>query len=242
MLKNWPKNTVFVTAGMRKQGIYRQLADTYVKGGWIERMGNGAFKRAGDDVEWTGAVYALQSQLGLSVHPAGKTALQLQGNAHYLPVNLKQTKIVLFGYTNENLPAWFRRHKWEGNIRYVMTGLFDNERFLGCTTYSVGDYQIKISAAERAALEFCYDVPRLETFEELDHIMSGLNTLRPILVQGLLERCGSVKAKRLFLYLAEKHEHAWVKKLDTRKVDLGRGKRSVCKNGRYDRKYKIVVP
>ena len=72
--------------------------------------------------------------------------------------------------------------------------------------------------------------------------MSALTTLRPRLVQELLEKCCSVKAKRLFMYLAEKHKHAWVKKIDTAKVDLGKGKRSLCKNGHYDSKYQIVVP
>ena len=43
-----------------------------------------------------------------------------------------------------------------------------------------------------------------ESFDELDHIMSGLATLRPRMVQDLLEKRGSVKAKRLFMYLDEK--------------------------------------
>ena len=30
-------------------------------------------------IEWSGGLYALQTQLNMSVHPAGKTALQLQG-------------------------------------------------------------------------------------------------------------------------------------------------------------------
>ncbi|MBL7071431.1 MAG: type IV toxin-antitoxin system AbiEi family antitoxin domain-containing protein [Candidatus Omnitrophica bacterium] len=35
----------------------------------------------------------------------------------------------------------------------------------------------------------------------------------------------------------------WVNKLDLGNVDdFGRGKRALCKNGHYDKKYKIVVP
>ena len=125
---------------------------------------------------------------------------------------------------------------------YVMTGLFEKDMFLGLTTYNADNYDIKISSSERAALEFCYDVPMRESFDELNHIMSGLAMLHPGMVQYLLEKCGSVKAKRLFMYLAEKHNHAWVNRINLEKVSFGTGKRSLSKNGHYDKKYKIVVP
>ena len=242
LLRNWPKNTVAVYAWLDGQGVYRQLAGTYVKSGWIDRVGQGAFKRAGENIDWSGGLYTLQTQLGMSVHPAGKTALQLQGNAHYLPASLKQAKIVLFGSENEKLPKWFKSYKWEASVRYVMTGLFGKDIGLGLTTYNSGNFEIKISSSERAAMELCYDVPIRESFDELDQIMSGLTTLRPRIVQELLEKCGSIKAKRLFMYLAEKHNHAWVKKLNLEKINFGTGKRSLCNNGHYDGKYKIVVP
>ena len=242
LLRSWPKNTVAVSTWLDEQGVYRQLAGTYVKSGWIERLGQGAFKRVGENVDWSGGLYTLQTQLNMSVHPAGITALQLQGNAHYLPARLKQSKIVLFGSKNEKLPKWFKGYTWDVAVRYVMTGLFGRYTGLGLTTYNSGNYEIKISSSERAAIELCYDVPIRESFDELDQIMSGLTTLRPRIVQELLEKCGSVKTKRLFMYLAEKHNHAWVKKLNLEKVNFGTGKRSLCNNGHYNSKYKIVVP
>ncbi|OIO35961.1 MAG: hypothetical protein AUJ74_03800 [Candidatus Omnitrophica bacterium CG1_02_44_16] len=242
LLRSWPKNTVAVYAWLDGQGVYRQLAGTYVKSGWIERIGQGAFKRAGENVDWSGGLYTLQTQLNMFVHPAGKTALQLQGDAHYLPASLKQSKIVLFGSENEKLPKWFKSYKWEVALRYVMTGLFGKDTGLGLTAYNSGNYEIKISSSERAAMELCYDVPDRESFDELDQIMSGLTTLRPLMVQELLEKCDSVKTKRLFMCLAEKYDHAWVKKLDLERVNFGAGKRSICNNGHYDGKYKIVVP
>lgn len=242
LLRSWPKNTVVASSWLNGQGVYRQLARTYVNSGWIERIGQGAFKRSGENVDWSGGLYTLQTQLNMSVHPAGKTALQLQGGAHYIPANLKQAKIVLFGSKNEKLPAWFKNYKWEVVIRYVMTGLFGKDTGMGLTTYNPGDYEVKISSPERAAMEFCYDAPIHESFNELDQIMSGLTTLRPQIVQELLEKCGSIKTKRLFMHLAEKCNHTWVKKLNLEKVDFGTGKRSLCHNGRYDGKYRIVVP
>ncbi len=242
LIGNWPKNTIAVYTWLEKQGVYRQLADTYVKSGWIERIGRGAFKKARESVEWRGGLYALQTQLNMSVHPGGKTALQLQGNAHYLPANLKQSKITLFGFKNEKLPVWFKNYKWGIDIHYVMTGFLGKDMSLGLTIYDTGNYGIKMSSPERAALEFCYGVPLQESFDELNHIMEGLTTLRPRVVQTLLEKCGSIKAKRLFMYLAEKHNHTWVNKLNLEQIGFGTGTRALCKNGHYNRKYNIIVP
>ena len=72
--------------------------------------------------------------------------------------------------------------------------------------------------------------------------MEGLVTLRPSLVQTLLETCSSIKAKRLFLFLAEAMNHAWVKRIHLSNVRLGEGKRVIVKNGRFDSKYNITVP
>ena len=57
-----------------------------------------------------------------------------------------------------------------------------------------------------------------------------------------LESCTSIKVKRLFLFLAEKANHSWVKHINLEKIDLGSGKRSIVKNGAYNSKYKITVP
>ena len=61
-------------------------------------------------------------------------------------------------------------------------------------------------------------------------------------MQSLLERCASVKVKRLFMVLAESCQHPWVKKLDLSKVDFGKGKRMLVRGGRLDSKYNITVP
>src|SRR3989338_7546027 len=230
LLKAWPKGTVGTSQWLRSQGVYRQLADTYVKGSWLERVGRGAFKRSGDEVQWTGAVYALQTQLKLSSHPAGKTALQLLGYAHYVALG-PESAVVLFGSQNEKLPAWFHQYDWKTKIRYTMTRLFGDEKILGLANYKAGDYSIKISSSERAMFEVCYDVPEKESYEEAALFMEGLTTLRPELVQALLEQCRSVKTKRLFMHLAERENHSWVKRLNLKKVDFGSGNRVLCKDG-----------
>ena len=77
---------------------------------------------------------------------------------------------------------------------------------------------------------------------ECHELMENLNDLRPIIVQDLLEVCTSIKVKRLFLFMAEKHNHKWYKHLNLSTVDLGKGKRSLVKEGIYVSKYQITVP
>jgi hypothetical protein len=71
--------------------------------------------------------------------------------------------------------------------------------------------------------------------------MESLVTLRPEVVQKLLEMCRFVKVKRLFMYMAEKHRYPWVEKLDLSGIDFGKGKRRIVSGGELDPKYLITV-
>ncbi|MDW7680716.1 MAG: AbiEi antitoxin N-terminal domain-containing protein, partial [bacterium] len=64
------------------------LIHSYKSSGWLESIGYGAYKLAGNNIDWYGALFALQNQLRFSTHPGGKTALQLQGYAHHLAQKL----------------------------------------------------------------------------------------------------------------------------------------------------------
>ena len=112
----------------------------------------------------------------------------------------------------------------------------------GLTQKDLRSYAVTISTPERAIMEVMYGLPRDASFEEVALLMEGLTTLRPRMLQVLLEQCHSVKVKRLFMYLAEDCNHAWVKKLDVSKVDFGKGKRMLVKGGRFNAKYSITVP
>ena len=72
--------------------------------------------------------------------------------------------------------------------------------------------------------------------------MENPTTLRSEMVQGLLAVCRSIKAKRLFMYTAEKNGHSWVSGIDISRIDLGRGKRMIVPKGSYNAKYLITVP
>lgn len=99
-----------------------------------------------------------------------------------------------------------------------------------------------VSTPERAVLELLDELPERATFHDIDMIMEGLSTLSPARLQALLADCHNVKVKRLFFHFADRHNHAWLKRLDRKKIDLGTGKRMLVKGGRYDPKYMITVP
>jgi len=241
LLIHWPKGTVAAGKWLGERGIPRQLAEKYRQSNWIARIGPGAYTRTGDKVELLGAVHSLQYQLKLPVNIGAKTALELQGYAHFLP--LKEIPLVhLYGRPGRPLPAWFRRHRWGSRARFHLAQLFPTKPDLGLTEKSQGNYSVRLSAPERAALELVDLVPKEESFEGTELLMENLTTLRPELVQELLEACRSVKAKRLFLYLAEKCAHTWVKQVDLRRVDLGHGNRLIVRGGHLNPKYKITVP
>ncbi|HYX07557.1 MAG TPA: AbiEi antitoxin N-terminal domain-containing protein, partial [Bacteroidales bacterium] len=79
ILQKWPQGTVITTSWLKSQGVSRQSVDNYKKSGWLERIGQGAYKRKGDEISWPGALYALQKLEKLPIHVGGKTALELQG-------------------------------------------------------------------------------------------------------------------------------------------------------------------
>ena len=91
-------------------------------------------------------------------------------------------------------------------------------------------------------MECLYLTPQKQDLMECYELMESLNNLNPKQLQLLLEKCKSVKVKRLFMYLSEKAGHEWFRYLDLNKIDLGKGKRSIVKNGVYVSKYKITVP
>ena len=240
LLKQWPSGTVSVLRWLEKQGVYQQLMHEYEKSAWIRRVGWGAYAKSGDKIDWPGGLFALQNQLGLPLYAGGRTALQLQGYAHFLPLG-KGSTVFLFRPSDTKLPAWFTQYQWGLNIRFASTRLFAGEATVGLTTRDMGAFSIRVSAPERAMMEVLYFVPKEQSYEEARLLMEGLTTPRVKIMQSLLESCASVKVKRLFMVLAEGCGHAWVRKLDVSKVNFGKGRRMLVRGGRLNPKYNISV-
>jgi len=240
LINNWPKGSAKLSKELSKNGYPPDLIKTYVKSGWLQSMGYGVYKLAGDNVDWYGGIHALQVQKESNIHPGGKTALIIKGYSHYLSNSL--SRVDLFGNKFGLLPKWFKENDWGVQTNYIQTKMFDYSNKDYFVRISYKEFELLLSSPELAAMEMLSLVPKEQSFDEAEKIMEGLTTLRPQLVQSLLEECKSVKVKRLFLFLAEKHEHNWLKELQSEKINLGSGNRVIVKNGVLNKKYNITVP
>lgn len=230
--------TILTASWLERKGISRDLQKHYRKSGWLETAGTGAFKRPNDQVGWQGGLYAMQSQSKLAVHVGALTALSLQGYAHYM--RLGAETVFLFSPQKTKLPAWFKKHGWGQKIHHCKTSILPSDFALA--DFRVGPFSIKISMPEQAFLECLYLSPDTLDLVECYQIMEGLTTLRPKVLQTLLEQCGSIKVKRLFLYMANKAGHDWVKRLNQEKFDLGTGTRAIAGGGVYVAQFELVIP
>jgi hypothetical protein len=180
----------------------------------------------------------------------------LQGMNHYLSSN-DQNTIHLYG--SNPLPEWtkklipgttfIRHNELDMNSGYDASdpGFHLVPWAPHYWLYGSDKLRIDISSPELAILEVLMDVPQHVSFEHADQLLQGLPTLSPHKLSRLLERCTNVKVKRLFLWLAEKNQSPWLKKIDLEKFSmksgsLGSGKRVLAEGGSLDPKYLITVP
>lgn len=238
LLISQPPGIILQSFWLKELGYSQELQKRYRSSKWLESIGFGAMKRAGDTITYEGALYALQTQSKMTVHAGGKTALAFHGLSHYL--ELSPQKVTLFGGKTEKLPLWFKNYDWGVKVNYYKTSFLPAEA--GLVQKELSNFAISISSPVRALMECLYLVPLKQDLMECFHLMEGLNNPRPAVIQALLEGCDSIKVKRLFLYLAEKAEHDWFGKISQEKIDLGKGKRSIIRDGVYNRKYLITVP
>ena len=260
-----PEGLLADAAWLETRGYSRGLRSYYVKAGWLEQPARGVFRRPGGSLRWDHVVASMQSLLGLPVVVGGRTALELQGFAHYLSAAEPREVHI---YADCPMPAWldalglgiqFIRHndrKLFGNAS-IARGLtrVELESPTGFAASSDpihnpfieldllrSDRVLTVSSPERAALELAEEVPARETFHQADVLFESMHTLSPRRLQSLLEDCRSIKAKRLLLWFAERHDLAWLRRIDRERVNLGSGKRMLVRGGKLDAKYLITVP
>ena len=198
-------------------------------------------------------MYSLQRLAALPLHVGGRLALGLQGEDHYL--SMQPAAVTLYGPAT--LPSWVRQldlpetfAAWPDarlGLSSLSSNLLDDPDRLRQAGLSElpgdrPDCPLVISLTERAILELLLGVPQASSTAEADAILQGLSRLRPDLMSSLLQQCASVKVKRLFLALAERHDHAWFAHLDLSGVDLGTGKRMLRPGERMHPTYQISLP
>ena len=236
ILINTPSGIVLTSKWLKQQGISKDLLKVYRKNGLIKSIARGAFIKAYDIPPIEGAIYALQRD-GFSVYIGGTSSLRQYHNIwQYLR---QKEKTTLFSTKRETLPQWFRSAFADDYI-YCSTALFNTSDGFQSFANGLG-YSVKGSCIERAYLELLYMCPEYISVQEAYEILELMVTIKPKLLQNLLENCTSIKVKRLFLYLASNLENDWYKKLDLSKIGLGTSTYKISKNGKYIKEFNIVV-
>jgi hypothetical protein len=232
-----------VTRGwLLEQGVSPHSLDNLLKSGDLIAPVSGVYRRPDAALTWQGVVASIQ-RMGDRLVAGGVTALEEQGFAHYLPLG-KARDVRLYGF--DAAPRWVNRLGLPEMISHLgLVRLFElSVEGGGFTVEQAGPTGLPfhVSCPERAILEALADIPGTLSFDHADELMQGLVNLSPRRLDALLRITRSVKVKRLFFWLATRHAHAWLKKLDPSAYDFGHGKRLLARGGVLDSTWLITVP
>jgi len=263
---NWlerelPEGLLVDAAWLEAHGYSRSLRSQYVAAGWLEQPTRGVYRRSRGSLSWEQVVISLQAVLHFPISVGGRTALDLQGYAHYL----SQSPQVIQLYGDKKLPGWVTKltagpkFQFHNRTRFlpqieqqtdkvsISASVTDKSEStqpgaLRIIRWGQWDWPLVISTPERAILELIDELPNKETFHLVDVTMEGMVNVSPRRMQQLLEESTSIKVKRLFFFFADRHRHRWLEHIKRDKIDLGKGKRMLVKGGKLDPKYQITVP
>ncbi|MCB1640157.1 MAG: type IV toxin-antitoxin system AbiEi family antitoxin domain-containing protein [Xanthomonadales bacterium] len=240
---------------LRAQGYSSSLLVRYVRSGWLTAPARGVYSIPRATLHWAGVVRSLQLREDLRLHVGGRFALGWRGHQQYLRLGAPDA-VTLYG--PDRLPGWVAKLPIPERFLHCGRGPFpptplsfagetgDERLFERGLTLEADDKPsaqgIVMASNERAMLELCDERPGTAQILEADAVMQGLGGLRPDLVSHLLRQCTSIKAKRLFLALAERYQHAWTARVSLDGVELGSGKRALVTGGRLHPKYHITLP
>jgi len=238
ILETTPQHSVLFGSWLSSQGLDARGQYAYMKSGWLDRISKGVYKIHGVEPSLMAAVSSYNTQLGKSCIVGAYTALELLGYSHYL--SMGKPMAYLFTDKSNKLPLWLLKEEWNMTIKYMTTSFLGDD-LLGVETMTINQHDLLVSSPERALLE-CLNLPNASSsLLDIYYIMESLTTLRPKLVQSLLEVCTSQKVKRLFLYMAEKAGHSWFKALKLENINLGTSRLMITATGKYINKYNMTI-
>lgn len=238
ILMNWNNGDVHGLEWLGHYGVDRKLAYKYCKGGYLEKVANGVYVKANETPHPYAIVRYLQQELSSRLHVSGKSALELHGHVHYLSMG-KKNRVFLTSYESRRFPKWLKDYVGHFEVSFKKSSLLKSEKYL--TEHETSGFKILISSRELAIIELIENFDLSNSLETVANYMESLTTLRSYVLQEVLEECQSLKVKRVFLYVSEKLNLPYFKRLDLNKIDLGSGKRVVVKGGSLDKKYQITV-
>lgn len=235
LFRDFPPKGVLTSFVLAQKGYSTQLMQKYLKSGWVERLGDGAYKKSNEEATWQGALWALQQEK--EVYVSGKTALELQGYEHFL--NLGRRTVYVTYVPPTNIPKWLKKSDFLVDFVFIST---QKIKPVYLNDISMDELSLKISCVELAILEICEKIPQYYTYESAYYFFESLTSLRPEIAQSLLEESTSIKAKRLFLHFAARIRHQWFHELDLALIHLGSSIRQIVKGGQIDSAYLITFP
>lgn len=240
-----PLDMVATKSWLEAQGLNLHFLDNAVRNQTLIPLVAGVYVRQDSRLSWKGVVASVQHMTDTSIHVGGLTALELEGLGHYLSKG-NRPKIHLYSATT--LPRWIARintlaqFEWHGTRRLWPEILMYNDKYLRQDSWQESLPPLHYSCPEKAILEVLSAVPDTISFEHADQLMQGLYNLSPRKLDVLMKACCNIKAKRLFLWLAGRHQHTWFKHLVPEKYALGTGKRLIAKGGKLEPIWQITIP
>lgn len=238
IIESVPRDSVLFSPWLTTNGLDAKRQHAYMKSGWLDRISKGVYKLHGENPTLMAAISARNTQLDKHCFVGAYTALELRGYSHYL--SMGKPTAYLFTSKNEILPTWMTNDEWDMTAKNIVTTFLGSD-MLGVETMTVEQHELLVSSPERAILE-CLHLPgSSSSLLDIYYIVESLTTLRPKLVQTLLESCSSQKVKRLFLYMAEKANHLWFKALSPINVNLSKSRLMVTPTGKYIKKYNMTI-
>lgn len=237
LLQNWKPGGLFFSSWLKENGYSDQLVQQYRRSGWFSSLAKGVLYRADDKLSAYGALSALKVQLNKNFYVGAHSALELFGFNHYIPMG---KPILMIGHSKKDkVPKWFETANFGFEMKFFTTEAFTKEQL---KKFHAENFEFLVSVPEQAFLECLLLAPKQYNYMDIYYILEQLTTLRPDVVQTLLEKTNHIKIKRLFLYMAEKAGHTWFSKLDKSKIQLGSGKRQLVEKGVYIPEYMITIP
>lgn len=231
------QNELFFSNWLKKEGYSDQLVKKYRDSKWLVSISRGVMKLYGTKVTAFNALSCFNEQLSKNFRVAAHSALELAGFNHFIPMG--KPLLMVACPKGERKPSWMELDIFDKTFKLFSTKIFAN---IMTVKMEVDSTTIEASIPELAFLECLALAPQQYNYMDLYYIMEQLTTLRPHILQYLLEGTKNYSVKRMFLYMAEKSGHSWFNELNLSKIELGESKIQLVKNGTYVRKYKITVP
>lgn len=230
-------NGLYFSEWLGANGYSPQLLLQYRNTGWLEMLNRGVYYRAGEPLSAYAAVASCAKQTQIRLRLAAHSSLELHGVIHFVPMGKPQTMVTT---DQRHKMLWLQSDLFDRNFHYFFSPQLPAAEPEVWPSHGL---QLPASPQELAVLECLYLAPKWYSYMDVFYLMEELSTLRPKLMQTLLEQTTNYRVKRMFLYMAEKAAYPWWKKLDLTRIDLGSGTMQLTENGgAYINKYKITIP